>query len=211
MAKMITQDPEERLYRGKYPSVTTVLKVIEKPYLEAWRRRVGAGEADRVLRNAQVFGTTVHKIAHAIADAEPVNVSPQLQPFADAIEGFLEQHVDEVIHAERELVSEKHRFGGTLDLYARMKDGSHAVIDWKTNKGGLTREHGLQTAGYALLAQAQELPVNRRLVVRLKQEKPGHFYAREYKDHLDDTATFLALVQIWHWRKSGSKTAKKAS
>jgi hypothetical protein len=41
--------------------------VIEKPYLDNWRHRVGREDADRVLRNAAEFGTKLHGAAQKVA------------------------------------------------------------------------------------------------------------------------------------------------
>ena len=46
----------------EYPSVTTVLSVLENKGLEEWRKRVGEEEANRVSKIATVRGEAVHKI-----------------------------------------------------------------------------------------------------------------------------------------------------
>jgi hypothetical protein len=73
-----------------------------------------------------------------------------------------------------------------------------AVVDLKTSRQ-LSREHGLQTGGYALLAKDYGWKVDRRLVVRIKKEKPGLFFVRDFPDHKEDELTFRALVVYWHW------------
>jgi len=45
------------------PSVTTVLGVQDKSGLDAWRKRVGDAEANRVMNQAAVRGTAVHQLA----------------------------------------------------------------------------------------------------------------------------------------------------
>ena len=41
--------------------------MIEKPYLDNWRHRVGREDADKVLRNAAEFGTKLHGAAQKVA------------------------------------------------------------------------------------------------------------------------------------------------
>jgi len=194
-----------RLYRGRWPSVTTILKVIEKSHLDDWKARVGEEEADRVVRDAQAFGNRVHAIAHKIATGAPVQVEPEMEPFAQAFRDFLETCVEEVLGAELTLVAEKREFAGTLDLYVRLKDskgGGKAVVDLKTTKS-LTRDHGLQTTAYGLLLTDNGHEVNRRLVVRIKKEEGAHgkYYVREYKDHTADARAFLAVLTVFYWQK----------
>lgn len=199
-----------RLYRGLYPSVTEVLKVVEKSYLDNWRRKVGAQEADILLRNASAFGTRVHTTAQQVALGE--ETEPDMELYALAVRSFLLEHVDEVLATEIELVSTKFKFGGTPDLYCRLKDGSLAVVDYKTTSQ-LSREHGLQTAAYALLCREHEMKVNRRLVVRIKKDKPGTYYCRKYHNHGEDVQAFLSLLNFWWWRNGSSmeKRRKKSA
>lgn len=193
-----------RLYkkgRGSYPSVTEVLKITQGSHIEQWKRRVGEKEARAVLESTGAFGTAVHVIAEDLAWAKYQwsEAKEDFKPYARAIEGFLSNHVQEVLGTEIELVSERYKFGGTLDLYCILKDGSMAVVDYKTT-AQLTREHGLQTAAYALLMRDNNMPVNRRLVVRIKKDKPGEYFMREYKEHEEDVKAFLGLVAFWYWK-----------
>lgn len=206
-----TLEKGPRLYRGAYPSVTTVLGVIQKRYFEDWTRKVGVLEARRVAQEAAAFGTQVHTVARSIAIDEGLvlGVEPEMLPYATAVEEFLSEHVVEVLETELELISPRLRFGGTLDLYCRMKDGSLAVIDWKTT-ASLTREHGLQTAGYAMLLRDHGYKVNRRLVVRIRKEKPGAYYCRHYKEHAEDVQGFLGCLGMWWW-EHGPKLRKKSA
>ena len=40
-----------------YPSVTTILAHKNKPFINAWRKRVGAKEADKISRQSAARGT----------------------------------------------------------------------------------------------------------------------------------------------------------
>src|SRR5688500_18072582 len=100
--------------RVLFPSVTEVLKVIQKPYLDNWRHRVGREDADKVLRSAAEFGTKLHGAAQKVAWREPVEA--EIEPYAAAVRAFLDKHVLEILGTEVELVNPNLRFGGTLDL-----------------------------------------------------------------------------------------------
>lgn len=200
-----------RLYksrRGPVPSVTDILKTVDKPYFAKRRQEVGPLIYDAKMKAAQRLGTKVHAVAVEVARRGPAatqiarpgdpELEEVLKPHAAAVLEFLDMHVLEVYKTELSLVSEKHGFGGTLDMYCRLFDGSNAVLDWKTTSS-LTREHGLQVAAYALLLREHGYTVNRRLVVRIKKEKPGAFYVRTYADHAGDVEAFLALKTYWAW------------
>jgi predicted RecB family nuclease len=189
--------------------VTEVISVIPKTHYAFWRRRVGEQEADAKTLQAQTFGTAIHTIAAHMARGKPFTYGVDYLAYMEAINDFMRLHVAEAIEVERELVSEKHRFGGTLDLYCRLTDGSYAVVDWKTTSS-LTREHGLQVAAYALLCREQGWTVNKRLVVRIKKDAPGKWYARTYGDHRGDVEAFLALKTYWHWLNR-SKLERRAA
>lgn len=189
-----------RLYSegwGSVPSVSAVLQLIEKSYLDRWRSRVGREESDRVLKNAQAFGTRLHVAAQQIAWGESAAVEPEIRPYGAAIQDFLNCHVREILGTEVKLVSKRLGFGGTADLYCVLKNGTRALIDWKSTTQ-LTRTHGHQLAAYALLAQAHGMNVNHRIGVRIWKDEPGRYSVRGYKDHAGDVKVFLSLVELWH-------------
>lgn len=192
-----------RLYHGAgfaVPSVTEVVGLLQRHDFDAWKRQVGEKEANRITANARLLGTKVHAIAHEVALGKTPALEPGKRPFYEAIREFHALHVMQVLEAEKSLVSEKERVGGTFDLYARLTDGSYAVIDFKTSRG-LDRQMGVQTALYALLLKEHGMPVNKRLVVRIKKEEgaEGKWYARAYNDNRGDVRAGRAAVELWHW------------
>lgn len=198
-----------RLYGGARPSVTTVLQLLDDHrWLNSWRNRVGRVEADKTTEIAQAIGTRVHKMAERIAQGKDEEPPEGCEHFATAIRGFLESQVAEVLDTELVMDSLVLGYGGTVDLYARLKDGSLAVIDWKTSSS-LDRKHGLQCAAYGLLLRETGRDVNRRLVVRLKKEKgaEGKFAVREFKDNKADVEAWKACLALWYW-KNGARLAK---
>lgn len=190
-----------RLYHGRgfcVPSVTEVLGILERRHLEAWRHRVGRQEADRQRTSAALIGTKVHGLAQTLTWDRTAPASKGMELYALAIRSFLAAHVQKPLKTELSLISERERVGGTLDLYCVLSDGTYAVIDYKTS-AQLSREHGLQTALYALLLREHGYEVNRRIVVRIKKDAPGQWYARSYADHTGDVKAARAAVELWHW------------
>lgn len=196
-----------RLY-GTYPSVTNVLEVLDdKAWQNAWRNRVGHVEANRVMNEAQTLGTRVHNIARRIAEGDAPHslfdtyLNDEIKPYAAPIREFLDRHVAEVLATELELVSHELGYGGTLDLYCRLRDGSHAVIDWKTT-GATERKMGVQLAAYALLLRQHGYTVNRRAIVHIRKDEKrrGTFKVRWYDDHLADVKCWKGALEVWRWK-----------
>lgn len=179
------------------PSVTAILAVTEKRYLDSWRHKVGRAEADAVTQRAAVFGTALHVVAQRIAKGEPVKVDAEMEPFADAVRLFLDAHVKEVLGTEIAMVSRTQGFGGTADMHCILLDGSYALIDWKTSKQ-LTKSHGHQLAAYALLARERDMKVHKRIAVKIDKQRPGKFHARSFADHTGDVRVFRACLGLWH-------------
>lgn len=188
------------------PSVTEIMQVAERWDMQRWIAKVGKAEADRVGQEAKVLGTKVHSTAEAEASAfnkgSAVYHLEEMQPFANAVRGFLEEWVSEVIHTELSLASERLRFGGTMDLYCRLKDDSYAICDYKTSSNGISRNHGMQLCAYGLLLRENGYSVNRRLGVRLRKDSPGKWSVREFENHQEDYEGWMGTVALWHWQNA---------
>ena len=51
---------------NRYPSITTVLSILSRDSIAAWRARVGEEEANKVSYRASTRGTAVHEIDRSI-------------------------------------------------------------------------------------------------------------------------------------------------
>jgi len=141
---------------GIYPSVTTILSIIQKDGLKAWRERIGDAEADRILHQAGVRGTAIHNMAEAYLKGEdwkrgamPANIM-SFKP----IQKVLYEHVDDVYYIEAPLYSKYLRTAGRVDLIAKF-DGIRSVIDFKTSRINKTEDmienYFMQESAYAVM------------------------------------------------------------
>lgn len=196
---ILADKKQPRLYNDRYPSVTEVLNVISKPHLDAWRKKVGTGVANKASNTATALGTRVHSVCNALSrGADISHEDDKVRLMAEAYGQFLDENVDEVLSTEQSLISPVLGVGGTLDAYVRLKDGSHAIVDIKTSKG-FNPDMGLQLAAYSFMLQETGAPVDHRIIVRLNKEKPGKFYVKYYEDHTRDIDAFRAAVVLWCW------------
>lgn len=163
-------------YEVAYPSVTTVLKELAKPALQAWAAREVATFAvtqkhawlqlpedsaiDLLKRSpyrstskAADRGSIVHAaleawLAEHTGQGAAPDVPAELAGYVDAAVDYLDSQVDDVLEVEATVYSDTLQTAGTFDLLAVLKDGRTAVVDWKTGKR-IYPETALQLVAYA--------------------------------------------------------------
>ena len=147
--------------------VTSVLNNLPKPFLAFWRAKVVAesafdgfgaladfvrrGDRDaatdwlkrapgRSTGNSAQIGTDVHDLCERIARGEDIGpIHPDLQPYIDGFNSFIEEFSPEFLFLEETVWSEKHGYAGSFDAIAVI-DGKTLIIDWKTTKSGVHAE-----------------------------------------------------------------------
>jgi hypothetical protein len=153
---------DERFYKSKiedkyYPSVTTILEAYYKGYgFNEWLKQVGYN-ADEIMRKAGEQGTNVHNMIEAYLQGfkiswidennKPRYTLNEWQMFCKFIE-FFEKYKPELMVQEFTLVSDKLRFGGTVDFIGKI-NGEIWLLDWKTSNY-LHKTYELQLAAYAM-------------------------------------------------------------
>jgi hypothetical protein len=141
------------------PGATTVTGVLNKPALIRWANQQGLAGVDtsRYVSKVADAGTLAHEMAAAHWAGETADTDAysreQIVLAESSFRSYLawERQHDVEIHAiERQYVSERHRYGGTIDAIADV-DGVQTVLDLKTSKA-IYDEHLYQVAGYWALA-----------------------------------------------------------
>lgn len=139
-----------------YPSVTTVLSIIPKEGIEIWKDRVGAIEAEHVLKRAGVRGDAVHNMAEKYlrgedwkAGAMPATIM-SFMPLKKA----LDENVDNIYHIEAPLYSHYLKCAGRVDLIAEWR-GRRAIIDFKTSRSdketSMIEHYFMQKSAYSVM------------------------------------------------------------
>lgn len=200
----------------RYPSVTTVLTVLNKPGLALWRGRVGNVEADRISREATEHGTGIHRIVEQINLGnlrDCADVDEAARPFTAAYLRWFREHVEHVIAAERLIVSRRLQFAGTADLIAVLRgDTSPTVVDLKTSASDLGwPEWALQTAAYALGLVEEDIACKRRVIVRIPKATPGALHVHEIdpSDLERDQRAFVNALTLWRWHQKHAPEPKR--
>lgn len=165
--KLIDLDAEirdlGRFYKlpdGQYvPSITTVLSILSKDAIDAWKKRVGDEEAARVSLEASERGTRVHSICEAYVDNKfNVDTLHQLD-YKDLlsfkqIKPVLDQNLDDILLQEAPLFSSVHEVAGRTDVIGHYR-GKLSIVDFKTSTKQKRKEwitsYLQQIAGYAMM------------------------------------------------------------
>jgi hypothetical protein len=160
--------------QGPIPSVTTILKIVDKSGpLIGWAKRITAEAAIRysaelpkwaadfgddgavqmltkaatVIRDkAANAGAEIHQFAEAITRGQDVTVPEELAPYVAAYRKWVTDFQPDFLAAE-EMVYSHHGYAGTLDAIVVIA-GETWLLDYKTSKG-VYEETALQLAAYA--------------------------------------------------------------
>ena len=119
-----------------YPSITTVLGVLNKEGIIAWRKRVGEEEANKISQQAATRGTAVHKLAEDYIDNVPDwnkgHMPTNLFSF-NQLKTILDKRLNNVWFQEEFLYSDRLKCAGQVDCIAEF-DGQLSIIDFKTSR-----------------------------------------------------------------------------
>lgn len=200
----ITESEQHRFYNS-YPSVTTVVDLINEPWLNKWRGRVGNEEADRIAKEAAWLGTLVHDTLSAFeitsSNTKPIinNLDPLTQHALMLYFEWRSSVLDQWLMIEEPIVDDVIGTGGTPDRVGVLKgDTCLSLIDFKT--GNKSIKHRYQTAGYKLLLNRKGIDVKRRIVLYIPTtiSKGQLLSTKEYCNHARDERGFLSLLEIYN-------------
>jgi hypothetical protein len=192
----------------RVPGVTTVLGILNKPALIHWAWNLGIEGIDyKKFRDDKAdIGTLAHDMAMCHLKGEEVNTTGYTEKQIDLAETcflkYLEwesQHKIEPILLETPLVSEKYRYGGTMDNYCLL-DGIPTLVDYKTSKA-IYSEMFYQLGGYGNLLIENNYPVERHMILRLGRNEEEGFEVKERIDLGLETNIFLKLTEVYHLQR----------
>ena len=177
----VINGPKGRFYVSpntglQYPSITTMLGKKEKPYLEDWRKSLGADRAQQEMQRCAERGTAVHEMIENYINNAP-----------EPTKGYRPEHIREfnqvrlklnkinnVYTQEAALYSDVLKLAGRVDCIGEY-EGKLAVIDFKTSNGDKTNamigDYWLQTCFYALAFQEMYGIQIDHLVIIMSSEK----------------------------------------
>lgn len=153
---------EESLW---YKSSTTILNIIDKPWLRQWYGDLGTEAAKHRSKMAMARGSAVHDIIHTLIeskqDFDGTPVPQEIWVQVCKAYQWLQSLKPEILGSEVEICNHDLQYAGTLDLAFNLKGGKYNVGyvkevelpggtwigDWKT--GATDFVHKYQAASYA--------------------------------------------------------------
>jgi hypothetical protein len=189
------------------PGVTTALDVISKPHLIKWAAKMEReglmafyrNKADNPFQEDYYYeikrraAASCGTVAHGIAECFINSHNPEFVNFDDEIidkgfasfqkfKGFWESNGFRLVGSEVQLVSEAHRYGGTIDQVIVDQSGSLVLVDLKTSNS-VHPDHWSQVAAYRQLwNENKDAKINKCMIVRIGKEDPDDFEIQQISD-----------------------------
>ena len=173
-----------------YPSVTTVLGSLSKDAIDAWRKRVGEEEADRISGRASRRGEALHLtcekyLLNEMSDLKIRSMMPNIKQLFMQLRPELDKNIGKIYAVEQPLYSDKLRIAGRVDCIAYW-NGRLSIIDFKTSTKEKLEENIL---GYFLqctaYAEMFEELTNKRIetivvAIAVEEGSPQIFVRQKY-------------------------------
>jgi hypothetical protein len=190
------------------PGATTITGLLNKPYRIKWANDLGLEGIDSstYTDEAAKVGTLAHALIQADLQGEELDMkqySPiQIDLAENAVLSWYEwkkAHQIEPIACEVPFVSDKMRYGGTVDCYCRL-DGKPTLLDFKTGKA-IYPEYFVQLAAYAELLREAGHPLEECRILRVGRDATEGFEERSVADTRKWFQIFRNLLEIYFIKK----------
>ena len=167
----------------EYPSVTTIIHILGNDRLMQWSNIMGfrRKRIDHILEESAEYGTYAHEIMRTIIDPDAPPVRPdippkhllRLQSLKTKFLAFSRETNLTPKHTEFPMVSEKYRFGGTMDIFGSLQyQGTlyqDYILDFKTAKN-VHSTMWLQMGGYYILCKEYGMRPKGSAIIRLNDD-----------------------------------------
>lgn len=197
----------------KVPSVTSIISSQlgwNKNMLIAWARKeaLNGNDPTKVLTEAGNIGSITHYLIEChIANQKPDTNQYTPENVSKAENGFIafldweKQYKPKYLNSELKLVSEKYRYGGTIDLIADI-EGKHSLIDFKTSKGIYT-DHKIQVSAYVKMYSELKQAIDNIYILKLGKEDGSFEHHTISMDTINSGwQVFLCLLELYKLQKA---------
>lgn len=140
-----------------YPSVTTVVGAGSKKHIDAWKKRIGEQEANKISTQARLRGEELHLMCENYLRNNPEYSKGHNHLTKDLfqpIKKILDHFVDDIFGLEVPLYSDTLKLAGRVDVVGSWKFVP-SIIDFKTSKYNKKEEYiqsyFQQATAYALM------------------------------------------------------------
>lgn len=156
------------------PSVTTIIKLLNKPNIANWANTLGWKRQSykKVLDESAFKGTIVHELCHELLFHEGAKFdisSPSKLQFIknhmDTFDSFLKEYDLKPIWGEKSFSLDY--YGGTVDLYCELNN-KKTILDFKTSKNFYS-SHFIQLGAYIQLVEEYDYEVEQVGILRIRE------------------------------------------
>jgi len=193
----VVEENGRRLYvtpsGQKYPSITTVLSILNQKSIQKWRERVGEEEANRISTRAAGRGTRIHKMCedylNNVLQESIEKYSYWDRLMFDSMRIIFDEFIGKVRVQEASLYSDFMRVAGRVDCIAEF-DGKLSVIDFKTaakpKEERYIDNYFMQTAGYAVMFEERTgIPISRIVVIIGVDDHGTQLFVKKRDDYIE--------------------------
>lgn len=187
-------------YQAVLPAVTTILNVINKPFLLFWYGKHGTEKCNQIKQEAADFGKSFHDILHQIIqgkDVDLTNADTIIQQLVASMREWMRLVNFELLYAERTVYSKTYEYAGTLDCVAKIY-GQVALIDWKTSND-LYPEMTLQLAAYDQAVRELGLASPSLALIMRLDKQTGRCHPHTVALSPATFQAFLDAKGLWSW------------
>jgi len=184
-----------------YPSITSILGSQPKPGIEAWRKKIGNKEANRIMKDSSTLGTAVHDLCEKYLYNLPLKCN-----HTEAIEVFNRlrfklSNINNIYGLELPVHSDMLKIAGTADCVAEY-NGVLSVIDFKTSRKTKREEwiedYYIQTMFYAaaFFELTGALPEQVVILIAVRESSEVQVFTkpiRELDTYMDKLLTIMKL------------------
>ena len=189
------------------PSVTQILNaVIAKPGLQKWANQLGLN--NKSIEDESKSTLDTGKLLHAYIQADlegavvdergytPEQIDLAKKSFAQYLRWKDGKQI-KTIKTEYIMVSEKYKYGGTIDALLEI-DGELTLLDWKTSNQ-MSLDYKLQVVAYLYLLQEQSIMPSRVGVLRLpKTDGEFEYYEADANAHIQKYGEAWLKALEWY-------------
>ena len=176
----------------KYPSITTVLSILSREGIMAWRARVGEETANAISRKAARRGTNVHYMCEDYINnkLDTSKFLPNEKELFYSIKPTIDNHINNIHAQELTLYSDYLKVAGRVDLIAEFND-KLSIIDFKTSNKKKKKEwisnYFQQTSAYAVMYEERtKIPVSQIVVLIAVENDHPQLFVEKRDDHIHD-------------------------
>jgi len=177
---------------------------LSKDSIDAWRKRIGKEEADKISIRASRRGTSVHEALENFVDNvewETIKqkYTPDIIASVIGVKDILSERIGRVFGQELPLYSDHLGVAGRVDCVAEF-DGKISIIDYKTSKKPKQRKwvesYFMQEAAYAIMWEERTgIPITQLVTIIAVDNSEAQVFIEHRDNH---TQKLLETIDVYN-------------